>query len=542
VANGVASILNLSKRMTYLVLARKYRPKNFSEVVGQSHVLKALIHALSHNKLHHAYLFTGTRGVGKTSLARILAKSLNCEKGLSATPCDECGSCIEISQGRHIDVLEIDAASRTKVEDTRDLLDNIQYMPQKSKYKIYIIDEVHMLSGHSFNALLKTLEEPPSHVKFLLATTDPQKLPVTVLSRCLQFHLRNISIEQITQQLETILNKENITYEKTALIHIAKNAQGSMRDALSLLDQCIAHGEGNIVEKNVCEVLGSTSEEEIITLLQLVHEKNTEKLLEKIQSLDESGSDFFTIIDDLLSYLQKLAVAQSPDFKTEDIQLYYQILLLGKRDLPLAPDPKSGFIMILMRMIAFIPATHTEKKTEKSKPNEIKLQEIKTQEIKLEKTKPDKINPNEINSEEIKPNETLVKNNKGNINWREIVSQLNLSGAAELLANNCVLNILEEEKIELQVGSSHGALLTPSAKIRLTEALQGYFKKSCQIIINVGKSLTETPFEQKTRESSEKINEAKATLLADKKVQYLMKTFSATLVNDSIDIDTGDKR
>lgn len=530
--------------MTYLALARKYRPHNFSEMVGQAHILKALTHALEHNRLHHAYLLTGTRGVGKTSLARILAKCFNCEVGVSASPCGECSNCQEIDQGRCVDVMEIDAASRTKVEDTRDLLENIQYAPQRTRFKIYIIDEVHMLSGHSFNALLKTLEEPPAHVKFILATTDPQKLPVTVLSRCLQFHLKNISIDTISKQLENILNQENIAetnYEKSALDIIARAALGSMRDALSILDQCLAHGEGRILENNVNAMLGGISEDKIIELLDNIQSCNTQGIINLMNTLEENGADFFILLDMILSYLQKLAVAQftqSPSdpnidadadhkkFSPEDIQLYYQIALLGKRDLPLAPDPKAGFMMIVIRMAVFNPATFI--------PSETSTAVIPREGAGFSITKEPSLEP---------ANKSRDDNSGGNRvenTWSTIVDQLKLSGLAKLLAQNCSLldtNLditKDENNITLILDASHAALLTEAAKDRLTQALRDYLQKPCQISISVGKPLIETPHQQTTRVNTEKTKSQETTLLADKTVQSLMNTFSATLVTDSI--------
>ncbi len=538
-ANSAAFILILlSKSMAYLALARKYRPHNFSEMVGQAHILKALTHALEHNRLHHAYLLTGTRGVGKTSLARILAKCFNCETGTSASPCGKCSNCQEIDQGRCVDVMEIDAASRTKVEDTRDLLENIQYAPQRARFKIYIIDEVHMLSGHSFNALLKTLEEPPAHVKFLLATTDPQKLPITVLSRCLQFHLKNISIEIISKQLENILNQENIAktnYEKSALGMIARAALGSMRDALSLLDQCLAHGEGSILENNVNAMLGGISEEKIIQLLDKIHTRSTQDIINLINHFEENGADFFILLDMILSYLQKIAVAQftqsdSKKFSPEDIQLYYQIALLGKRDLPLAPDPKSGFIMIVIRMAVFNPAKFTPG-TESSSAVVIP---------------PEGVEPRLLETPNIESLDPANKSRDGNAgDWPTIVDQLKLSGLAKLLAQNCSLlnadlnNEKKENNIALILDASHSALLTDSAKERLNQALRDYWQKPCQILISVGKPEMETPSQQNIRQNTEKTKSLETTLLADKTVQSLMNTFSATLVTDSItDIDT----
>ena len=360
--------------MKYQVLARKYRPKTFTSMMGQEHVLKALSNALESKRLHHAYLFTGTRGVGKTTVARVLAKALNCEQGISASPCGECAACQEIDQGRFIDLIEVDAASRTKVEDTRELLDNVQYAPTRGRFKIYLIDEVHMLSGHSFNALLKTLEEPPPHVKFLLATTDPQKLPVTILSRCLQFNLKSLSIEQIEQQLDLILNAENIPFEDNVLKPLAIAADGSMRDALSLLDQAIAYSDGKPNLADIEAMLGSVQKERIFEILTALANENGQTLIELSRLLTTQGIDVNTILADLISTMQRIALCQMvPDaiddslgdkaaveqiaqlISCEDIQLYYQIALNGRKDLPYSPQPQGGFEMILLRMLAFKP-------------------------------------------------------------------------------------------------------------------------------------------------------------------------------------------
>ena len=359
--------------MSYEVLARKWRPRTFEEMVGQEHVLRALINALDSDRLHHAFLFTGTRGVGKTTIARILAKSLNCEQGVSSTPCGECSACREIDEGRFIDLIEVDAASRTKVEDTRELLENVQYAPTRGRYKVYLVDEVHMLSNHSFNALLKTLEEPPPHVKFLLATTDPQKLPVTVLSRCLQFNLKRLPQEKIASHLEKVLGAEQIRFEKGALRLLARAADGSMRDALSLLDQAIAHGGGALQEATVGEMLGTIDQGRVRALIRHLAADDGEALLQEAGLLSEQGADFLGVLAELLSLLHRIAVLQTvgemgeePEeekalselarlLSPEDTQLFYQIALLGRRDLPLAPDPRSGFEMILLRMLAFRP-------------------------------------------------------------------------------------------------------------------------------------------------------------------------------------------
>ena len=360
--------------MSYQVLARKWRPKTFREMVGQEHVLKALINSLDRDRLHHAYLFTGTRGVGKTTIARILARCLNCEVGVSSEPCGQCGACLEITENRFIDLIEVDAASRTKVEDTRELLDNVQYAPTRGRYKVYLIDEVHMLSTHSFNALLKTLEEPPPHVKFLLATTDPQKLPATILSRCMQFSLKNMAPENIVGHLKYVLEQEMVAAEDAALYQLANAADGSMRDALSLTDQAIAFGSGKVSDSDVTTMLGSVDRNAVADLLSKVIAKDAKAVLAKVGQLGEHGADYMAVLEELLSLLHRLTIAQvvpeaveehwgdkdalvamAKAVPAEEIQLFYQMALNGRKDLAFAPDLRSGFEMILMRMLAFAP-------------------------------------------------------------------------------------------------------------------------------------------------------------------------------------------
>lgn len=365
--------------MSYQVLARKWRPQKFAELVGQEHVVSAISNALDNNKLHHAYLFTGTRGVGKTTIARIFSKSLNCETGQSATPCGTCDACRDIDEGRFVDLLEIDAASRTKVEDTRELLDNVQYKPTRGRFKVYLIDEVHMLSKHSFNALLKTLEEPPPHVKFLLATTDPQKLPVTILSRCLQFSLKALSREQIQTQLDYILTQEGIPSEPAALSHLARAAQGSMRDALSLTDQAIAQGNNNVSTQVVIDMLGLLDKNQVLRLVKAVIEDDKEEALNQLDEICVHAPDYSQVLSELLSLLHQVSLTQivpdickietlsaravyqlSKSVTAEHIQLLYQLVLQGKKDLPYAPDPFTGLQMTVLRMLAFSPAQKIE--------------------------------------------------------------------------------------------------------------------------------------------------------------------------------------
>ncbi len=354
--------------MSYQVLARKYRPRTFDELVGQEHVSRALMHALDQDRLHHAYLFTGTRGVGKTTIARILSRCLNCEQGVSARPCGVCPTCVEIGEGRFVDLIEVDAASRTKVEDTRELLDNVQYAPTRGRYKVYLIDEVHMLSAHSFNALLKTLEEPPPHVKFLLATTDPQKLPVTVLSRCLQFSLKALPAEQIAGHLQALLDKEMIRYEAPALLALGKAAQGSMRDALSLTDQAIAFGSEQLSSEAVNAMLGTVDRNHVLTLLVALAEQEPGGVLQALASVSEHCPGELALLDELISQLHQLAVCQAVPgshdetitqlaaaLSAEQVQLYYDVAVRGRRDLQDAPDSRAALEMLLLRMVLFTP-------------------------------------------------------------------------------------------------------------------------------------------------------------------------------------------
>lgn len=537
--------------MTYLVLARKYRPYTFQQMVGQEHVLRALINTLEQQRLHHAYLFTGTRGVGKTTVARIFAKCLNCETGMSSSPCGQCLTCQEIEQGRYIDLIEVDAASRTKVEDTRELLENVQYMPQRGRYKIYLIDEVHMLSTHSFNALLKTLEEPPPHVKFLLATTDPQRLPVTVLSRCLQFHLKPMSQEQIATYLVDILNKENINFEETALQALAQAAQGSMRDALSLLDQSIAHGGGKVQTADVTSMLGVTGQEKILELLSILAQRDNQLLLKKISTLAEAGADFHFVLDEMLAQLQQIALAQligesseaiqqlAKQLSAEDVQLYYQIGLIGKRDLPYAPNPQTGFTMTIIRMLAFTP-TEAPSSTPVKKTNQFNqsphsnLIEVKSTTLPKVENILDNFSPASLPSKKSKQ-------------WADILPALKLSGIAQLLASNCVLSKLSEDTIELILDQANSALLNASSQARIAEALQNYMKKPCKVSITIGKPTSETPSQTQQRLINEEKEAAQHSLTSDPHVQVLMQKFSATIqsdtiiTNDNLSIGKGDK-
>ncbi len=501
--------------MSYLALARKWRPKQFSEVVGQSFVVQALSNALTQNHLHHAYLFTGTRGVGKTTIARILAKCLNCETGITATPCDQCSHCQEIDSGRFPDLFEIDAASRTKVEDTREILDNVQYAPTTGRFKIYLIDEVHMLSGHSFNALLKTLEEPPQHVKFLLATTDPQKLPATVLSRCLQFHLSHVSITDIQQQLQHILTQENIAIDSDAIQLIADAASGSLRDALSLLDQALAFGNGSISAKQTRQMLGTIDQTYIRQLLNALAHQDANTILDISAQLQQQGCDFSKAIAELLKQLHTLTRIQLAPQKTdsseltklaaeitaEDVQLYYQIGLIGQRDLPFAPTTQSGFEMTLLRMLAFTPQQNTE---------------ITAAPAKTTQQAPKRVN---INS------------------WDAIYQQLQLTGAARMLAEQCSLINQTESSIELGIAQKHKALIQPALIERLKTALSSLFGRPMTLKISetdAASAENDTPAKAQAHAEQQRQQQAEKDIYNDEKVQQIIQTFDAKIVKDSI--------
>ena len=477
--------------MAYQVLARKWRPHNFPNMVGQAHVLQALTNALTNNRLHHAYLFTGTRGVGKTTVARILAKSLNCETGVTAHPCGQCLTCKEIDAGHYVDLIEVDAASRTKVEDTRDLLDNVQYAPTRGRYKVYLIDEVHMLSAHSFNALLKTLEEPPNHVKFLLATTDPQKLPPTILSRCLQFNLKRLNLEQIVQHLTKILNEESISYENQALPLLAQAADGSLRDALSLLDQAIAYGSGNLTSLNVANMLGTLDQKTVLELVKALASNDAVAVLQQVAILASQNPDFSSILSDISSILQQVAIAQvvpnsvgkdqlcgetlaelAQQMLPEDVQLFYQIGLLGRRDLPLAPEPRGGFEMIMLRMLTFRPAGKTTLETSQRTSS-----------------------PSATLATQPSPSPTAMKSSD---KWGNIVQSLGLSGLARQLALNCQLKQQEGDIWHLILSPTNKLLLTEERKKQIETKLRQQHSNLQSLQIQVGPE-AKTPVKEQRR-------------------------------------------
>lgn len=521
--------------MSYQVLARKWRPRTFNEMVGQEHILRMLSNALNQQRLHHAYLFTGTRGVGKTTIARILAKCLNCETAITATPCGQCHTCQAIDQGQFLDLYEVDAASRTKVEDTRDLLENVLYAPTQGRYKIYLIDEVHMLSNHSFNALLKTLEEPPAHVKFLLATTDPKKLPVTILSRCLQFHLNRIGPEQISQQLQHICVNENVPHEPLALQKLAQAADGSMRDALSLLDQAIAYGQGAVKYIDIQSMLGVLAQDDLLPLINALASHDGKALFAALKILNERGSDFHHVLDELIQFMHQLAIMQvvpeampnleivkqfTKRFNAEEVQLYYQIAILSKRDLAYAASPSQGFEMAMLRMLAFKPQlrsnmTSTHAETLIEKPIAIVEETVKAVETAAERETVSEA------ASTVKP-ESIP-------NWRDILAKLELNGMAYALAANCSLVQLSANKIELALAANHQPMLNPKLKERINEALTRYFNQPMQLEIKISTTAIVTPQKQQDQEKDQRLSQAKQSALADPQIQKLIDMYDATL-------------
>jgi len=530
--------------MSYQVLARKWRPRSFKEMVGQGHILRALINALDNDRLHHAYLFTGTRGVGKTTIARILAKSLNCEKGVSSTPCGECSTCIEVDEGRFVDLIEVDAASRTKVDETRELLDNVQYAPTRGRFKVYLIDEVHMFSNHSFNALLKTLEEPPPHVKFLLATTDPQKLPVTILSRCLQFNLKALPQEQIHAHMDFLLEQEKISADGTSVRHIARAAQGSMRDALSLLDQAIAFGSGELKEADVCDMLGVIEQHFVIDVLNALFAQDASALLACVQAMSEQSVDYESVLVDLLSMLQRIAVAQvAPDavddlqgdqqailkfateFSAEDIQLYYQMGLIGRRDLSLAPQLRAGFEMVLLRMLAFQPAdAGTQEKKPRVKPALGKTMSSTVNEAISQSSEVPVV------SEVVTPEPIPAKvAPSATDDWSSIVESMGLVGLVHQLAVHCTLVSRSETKWVLLLGDENKQLHSEKFETRLHESLQELLQSKIQLDIQIGAQSGETPAMQTERKKEERQLGAESDVANDAVVQSLQERFGATV-------------
>ncbi|MEJ2141878.1 MAG: DNA polymerase III subunit gamma/tau [Gammaproteobacteria bacterium] len=510
--------------MSYQVLARKWRPRKFAEMVGQTHVLRALINALDADRLHHAFLFTGTRGVGKTTIARILAKSLNCEQGVSSTPCGECTACREIDEGRFVDLIEVDAASRTKVEDTRELLDNVQYAPTRGRYKVYLIDEVHMLSNHSFNALLKTLEEPPPHVKFLLATTDPQKLPVTILSRCLQFNLRRLPADQIQDYLQDILGREGIDFEVAGLAQLARAADGSMRDALSLLDQAIAFGGGQVNDVEVRSMLGTLDRGQVQKLLTALADGQASTVLSAVNELAEQAPDFEEILAELISQLHYIALMQQvPDSYDESMG--------DKETLEALADSRAGLEMVLLRMLAFRPEEMSANTTSSSQVQSVKKS--------VPEPAPAVESANVAQQEVIKKVEAPVKATavkEESNEWHDIVASLSLGGVDKQLAMNCALVSQDNDHFILALEPASAPMLTKERQARIQDELIKLFGKELRISIEVQAIDTETPAQRDHRVAEEKQAHAESEIKNDSNVQSILEAFNGTVKPNSVQV------
>jgi DNA polymerase III subunit gamma/tau len=527
--------------MSYVVLARKWRPKKFTEMVGQEHVLRALSNALDSGKVHHAFLFTGTRGVGKTTVARILAKSLNCEtNGVSSNPCGVCAACKEIDEGRFVDLIEVDAASRTKVDDTRDMLDNVQYAPTRGRYKVYLIDEVHMLSTHSFNALLKTLEEPPPHVKFLLATTDPQKLPVTVLSRCLQFSLKRLSAAMIGERLKFIAAAENLVFEPAAIALLARAADGSMRDALSLLDQLIAFGGGAVNEVNARSMLGTIDRGHVGRLVEAVARGDGAALLAEVRELDRDAPDYDRALVELAALLQRIAIVQivpeaaqlDEEFDSallanlavaispEDAQLYYQIALGGRRDLNMAPEPRVGFEMTLLRMLAFRPESAAQP-VKPARPTTVAALDSPSAGVSA-------ANPSAAGSSA--PGASALEARLTSIdaaNWPAVVEAAGLSAMVRQLALNCVPARFENNLLTLKLDQAASDRRTRPIEEKLVQGLSKYLGREIRVLFETADSGLNSPARQRVQAEQDRVARAASAFESDPAVKGLRERFGA---------------
>ena len=597
--------------MSYQVLARKWRPKSFSEMAGQEHVLKALINALDNDRLHHAYLFTGTRGVGKTTLGRIMAKCLNCEVGVSSSPCGKCQSCLEIDSGRFIDLIEVDAASRTGVDDMRDLTDNVQYSPSRGRFKVYLIDEVHMLTKNSWAALLKTLEEPPPHVKFLFATTDPDKVPITVLSRCLQFNLKNLSAQRITEHLKFVLGEEKTVFDEAGLSALAQAADGSMRDALSLADQAIGHGGGSISEVDVISMLGSIDRQFVIEICRAMASNSGDDLLKTVDRMSEQSPDYEVALSEILSVWHQVAILQtvpealdnntrsfndlmdlSKVVSVEDVQLFYQICLLGRKDLPLAPSHRSGFEMIMLRALAFRPVIDGKPNSQIRSPMEVEPQikksktdrsvEVITDSARAKSERSvvgntsripdnsaesagcleDKLknlditlldDESELVHEPSKDNVIVDFNSSLNIlnkcngsdhinlsdfepnNWIDVRNKIDIGGSLGEIASHCMFKNRIEDTLYFMLDHAEDSLFDSSHSSGLAEVLSAYFGQTVFVEIDSGTVARETPRAAAIREKSESHAAAVQRLNADPAVKKFKELFDGSLDEESVE-------
>ncbi len=564
--------------MTYQVLARKWRPRLFSELIGQQHVVKALQNSIVNQKLHHAYLFTGTRGVGKTTIARVLAKSLNCDKGPTPAPCLECPTCVSIEEGRYVDLIEVDAASRTRVEDTKELLDNVQYMPTQGKYKIYLIDEIHMLSGHSFNALLKTLEEPPSHVIFLLATTDPQKIPVTVLSRCLQFTLKPLAINELTSYLEKVAKGEQLTYEIDALALLAKAANGSVRDSLSLLDQAIAYTSGQVQQKLVLEMLGSVDDEQIFEVLTAISNNDGPQILSICKALVSDGVDCVQVLERFIDVLHQIAICQclaraaslennklaslAEIFSKQDIQLFYEICVKGRQDIALVPVVAIGFEMTMLRMLTFKlssnSASHGDgdksvavsqkpqtpvisQQTHKQTQPQTQLQIPSQMQPQMPSQMQSQMQPHSQTQPQIQPQSQ--PSSASTDDWANLIELLPLSGMAKTVISHCILIEKIDGLVRLGIESNYQAMLTSTARSSIEAALKKYWQSNFKLRFEPLKDsgAIQTPAVQKSIANNEALAQAKSTLPQDEYLNSIVDKFDAKISDNSIHLISDQK-
>jgi len=538
--------------MSYQVLARKWRPNDFSEVVGQEHVVQALSNSLDQNKIHQAFVLSGTRGVGKTTIARILAKSLNCEEGLDSKPCGKCPTCLSIADGSFMDFQEIDAASSRGVDDTKQLLETVMYMPSASRYKVYLLDEVHMLSTQSFNMLLKTLEEPPEHVIFILATTLPEKIPATVLSRCLQFNLKNLTNKQLTNRLKFILNEEGISFEDSAVEQIAMSGRGSLRDALTITDQAIAYCDGTLTDQQVSDMLGTLPSDNIFNLISCIGEGDAVSLLEALKKIGEQSIDYFRLMDLILENIQLLTFAKVSEdilddieikkedfrslmnlFSEEDLQLIYQIGLIAKRDMELAPNLSSGFDMAMLRMLSFIPKELENKKKvhkeEVNKEHSPKINNIKS----VEKIDVDeKSITEEIEPASIEPIETLPITTS---NWKDIFDALNLDPGTKQLASHCYFVKVDETVIYLSMPEEKLNIFSGKHRKQFQDSISKYFGTPCNLFFESGEGSENSPNKIKEQEKRKELEDAQKAIEDDPNVRSLVEAFGAEVIESSIE-------
>ena len=534
------------KQASYQVLARKWRPKSFATLVGQEHVVRALTHALEQQRLHHAYLFTGTRGVGKTTLARIMAKALNCETGITSTPCGVCSSCTEIDSGRFVDYIELDAASNRGVDDMTQLLDRATYAPTRGRYKVYVIDEVHQLSSHAFNSMLKTLEEPPEHVKFILATTDPQKIPVTVLSRCLQFNLKQMPLVHIVDHLSRVLEAEGVSFEPAALRHLAKGAAGSMRDALSLLDQAIAHGAGTAEEEGVRAMLGTVGDEHLFAVLDALIAGDVAAMLDVAALMDTRSLSFDSGLQELATLFHRIALAQfAPEalldeserqtlmtyaqaLDAEFLQLCYQIAIHGRDELGLAPDDYSGFVMTLLRLHAFRPERAGAVAARPASAAPMRPPAKPVLAVATVASAP---------VIAVSPAPTFAPPKPatiGNDDWHSLVAALPLAGMAKQLAQHCELSERTDRLVRLRLSPVHKHLLGKPQQEKLQTELQNHFGPSLRLEIDVAEPASETPAERTRNVQRERQDRAIASIEQDPFVREVVDLFDASIDESTI--------